>query len=383
MAGKKIEQARKAAQVRPEQPPRRRPVQHRRLRRPRRELQARAPALRLGHPRRRRPVRRQHPRGGKHEHRRRPEDGPGDDPGRVAAELRPLPHRRPADGGRDARAVDRRELPRRPTSAASRVFCFGVGYDVNARLLDRLSGGNSGTSEYVKPDEDIEAHVGAVLLQDDQPGARRTSGSSWRASTSTGPIPATSPTCSKAARSSGPAAIASRARRRSASRGKVGGERRSRSSSPPSWPASYRGPSHDFVERLWASAGVGDLIDQIDLHGQNKELIDELVALSTKYGILTPYTSFLADERVQLHARRGERQSDPRSLSIRSSKVDGQVGCRPKGFQAELTCKPTRRGCAAAGLVAHVRHRSARSALGHGHRRQRRRASWADGPTAV
>ena len=39
----------------------------------------------------------------------------------------------------------------------------------------------------------------------------------------------------------------------------------------------YRGSSHDFVERLWAVRRVGDLIDQIDLHGQNKELVDELV----------------------------------------------------------------------------------------------------------
>ena len=49
---------------------------------------------------------------------------------------------------------------RQANARRSRVFCFGVGYDVNARLLDRLSGGNSGTSEYVKPDEDIESHVG-------------------------------------------------------------------------------------------------------------------------------------------------------------------------------------------------------------------------------
>ena len=61
------------------------------------------------------------------------------------------------------------------------------------------------------------------------------------------------------------------------------------------------GGSYDFVERLWAVRRLGDLIDQIDLHGQNRELVDELVALSTKYGILTPYTSFLADERVTLH----------------------------------------------------------------------------------
>src|SRR2546430_3501858 len=40
-----------------------------------------------------------------------------------------------------------------------RLFSFGVGFDVNARLLDRLSTENSGTSEYVKPNQDIEASV--------------------------------------------------------------------------------------------------------------------------------------------------------------------------------------------------------------------------------
>ena len=103
--------------VGPEQPPRRRPVQHRRLRRPGRELQARAPALRLASPRGGRAVRRQHPRGGQHQHRRRPQGGPGDDPRRLAAQLRPVPDRRPAHGRRDQRAEDRRELPARPTVA--------------------------------------------------------------------------------------------------------------------------------------------------------------------------------------------------------------------------------------------------------------------------
>ncbi len=39
------------------------------------------------------------------------------------------------------------------------MFTFGVGYDVNSRLLDRLSRENFGQSEYVRPDEDIEAQV--------------------------------------------------------------------------------------------------------------------------------------------------------------------------------------------------------------------------------
>jgi len=40
-----------------------------------------------------------------------------------------------------------------------RVFCFGVGYDVNTHLLDQVSGSTKGASEYVKPEEDIEVKV--------------------------------------------------------------------------------------------------------------------------------------------------------------------------------------------------------------------------------
>jgi Ca-activated chloride channel family protein len=46
-------------------------------------------------------------------------------------------------------------------------------------------------------------------------------------------------------------------------------------------------------------------MDQIQLHGENKEIVDELVKLSKDYGIMTPYTSFLADETTQL-SRPGE-----------------------------------------------------------------------------
>ena len=57
---------------------------------------------------------------------------------------------------------------------------------------------------------------------------------------------------------------------------------------------------YSFIERLWAIRRVGFLLDQIQLHGKNKEVIDEIVRLSRDYGIMTPYTSFLADERTDL-----------------------------------------------------------------------------------
>ena len=44
----------------------------------------------------------------------------------------------------------------------ARVFAFGVGYDVNSRLLDKLARANFGLSQYVRPNEDIEASVSAL-----------------------------------------------------------------------------------------------------------------------------------------------------------------------------------------------------------------------------
>jgi Ca-activated chloride channel family protein len=61
--------------------------------------------------------------------------------------------------------------------------------------------------------------------------------------------------------------------------------------------------SNAFIPRLWASRKIGYLIDQIRLHGQNRELVDEIVALSMEYGIITEYTSFLVDQDVAVSQR--------------------------------------------------------------------------------
>jgi Ca-activated chloride channel family protein len=50
---------------------------------------------------------------------------------------------------------------------------------------------------------------------------------------------------------------------------------------------------HEFVEHLWARRKVGFLLDQIRLNGEQKELMDEMLTLAKKYGIATPYTSYL------------------------------------------------------------------------------------------
>ncbi|MBM4077271.1 MAG: VWA domain-containing protein, partial [Planctomycetes bacterium] len=54
------------------------------------------------------------------------------------------------------------QAAKQTNAVRARILSFGVGYDVNSRLLDRLSRDGFGTSEYVRPDEDIEAHVSKV-----------------------------------------------------------------------------------------------------------------------------------------------------------------------------------------------------------------------------
>src|SRR5205814_9556565 len=48
-----------------------------------------------------------------------------------------------------------------------------------------------------------------------------------------------------------------------------------------------------FVEDLWARRKVGYLLDQIRVNGEKKELVEEVVTLAKRYGITTPYTSYL------------------------------------------------------------------------------------------
>jgi Ca-activated chloride channel homolog len=57
-----------------------------------------------------------------------------------------------------------------------------------------------------------------------------------------------------------------------------------------------RAERHDFLPRIWATRRVGWLMEQIRSHGENAELRDEVVELGTRYGIVTPYTSYLALE---------------------------------------------------------------------------------------
>jgi Ca-activated chloride channel family protein len=50
-----------------------------------------------------------------------------------------------------------------------------------------------------------------------------------------------------------------------------------------------------FVPRLWAKAKIDHLLDLIEIYGESEELIDQIIELSLRFQILTPYTALYVD----------------------------------------------------------------------------------------
>jgi len=212
---------------------------------------------------------------------------------------------------------------RERNTRGARIFSFGVGFDVNARLLDRLSAGNGGTSVYVKPDENIETQVARFYEKMSKPVL-----TNLRVEFSGTDVNRTYPRDLPDLFEGGQIVWVGRYLRSGRTTlkitGKVAGESRS-FEFPVELAESGQGSTYDFVERLWAARRVGHLIDQIDLEGRNKELVEELVKLSAKYGLMTPYTSFLADEGVSPRVTSQNVDRARRSLQELEA-VSGQAG---------------------------------------------------------
>jgi Ca-activated chloride channel family protein len=66
----------------------------------------------------------------------------------------------------------------------------------------------------------------------------------------------------------------------------------------------------DFLPRLWATRKIGALLNQVRLQGPDEETVGQIVQLSIRYGIVTPYTSYLVTEPMALGANAQEGIAD-------------------------------------------------------------------------
>ncbi|NNE97526.1 MAG: VWA domain-containing protein [Pyrinomonadaceae bacterium] len=177
-----------------------------------------------------------------------------------------------------------------------RLFPFGVGYDVNTRLLDKLAAENSGLADYIEPKEDLEIKVSSFFTKVNSPvltnlamdfGILKTDLLYPRKMTDI--FKGTQLTLIGRYRNSGDVKNAV-----FKLTGKTGSDTRTFRYANLDFPK--RTVENEFLPRLWATRRVGWLVEQIRTNGANKELKDEIVALGTRYGIVTPYTSYLATD---------------------------------------------------------------------------------------
>jgi len=106
--------------------------------------------------------------------------------------------------------------------------------------------------------------------------------------------------------------------------GKVGDEARKFT-----YDVAFKGSaSNDYLPRLWALRKVAFLLDEIRLHGENKELVEEITLLGKRHGIITPYTSFLVVEEgapVPVEVREEISKAGRRSRDIFAHEKEGRT----------------------------------------------------------
>jgi Ca-activated chloride channel family protein len=177
-----------------------------------------------------------------------------------------------------------------------RLFTFGVGYDVNTTLLDKIAAENSGTADYVEPKEDLEIKVSNFFTKVSYPVLTDIQLDMGGVQTDL-IYPRNMPDLFKGTqitligRYRNPGELKNVSLRLT---GKAGARTRTFTYENLSFPRTE--DDNDFLPRLWATRRVGWLMEQIRTNGEQKELRDEIVDLGTRYGIVTPYTSYLALE---------------------------------------------------------------------------------------
>ncbi|MFH0981422.1 MAG: VIT domain-containing protein [Planctomycetota bacterium] len=182
-----------------------------------------------------------------------------------------------------------------------RMFVFGVGTDVNTKLLDRLAEDNRGARDYVSETEDIEVRVSSFYRKVANPvlsGLQL----SWGELSVHDVFPQQLPDLF----SGGEVVVVGRYSGFGHQAIELVGSRYGRQHRfvyEPEFPSVAT--QHEFVPRLWAVRKIAFLQDQIRLHGENPELRQAIIQLAKEYGIITDYTAYLVLEEGQQVVRGG------------------------------------------------------------------------------
>ena len=190
----------------------------------------------------------------------------------------------------------------------ARIFVFGVGDDVNVQLLDKIAEQNGGTRQYVSPQENLEIAVTSFFTKVNEPVLANLALDMGHIQTKS-LYPRQLPDLFRGSQLTVLGRYETAGDTLLTLIGDLGGEKQEFSDTA-QFPEHQS--DHGFLPQLWAQRKVAYLVDEVRLNGENEELVNEIVRLSKKYGIMTPYTSFLVtEEDPHLRFELGARLSAP------------------------------------------------------------------------
>lgn len=173
-----------------------------------------------------------------------------------------------------------------------RLFDFGIGYDVNTRLLNKLAEEHHGTSQYLEPDENLETALSSFYAKIRNPVL-----SDVMITYEGIDVKDIYPRAVKDIFAGSQLLLLGRYKEGGKATikltGKVDGVEKSFS-----FPVDFapRSADNSYLPRIWAMRRIGHLTEVAQENDNNKEIVDEIVELSKRYGIISAYTSFLSKD---------------------------------------------------------------------------------------
>lgn len=225
------------------------------------------------------------------------------------------------------------------TLKEEKIFVFGVGYDVNTVLLDEMAKRGAGTVEYLEPEENLELALSSFLMKINYPALEKIL-LKFEGVEVYDLHPAKIPALFYGE------SLLIAGRYRESGKGKIilsGIGRSGRVERSATFLFPEESLQFEFVPLIWARKRISFLLSQIRFHGEKKELVDEIIKLGKRFGIVTPYTSFLISEEERLKTLLSVspqilRKAKSGSLAFQISKVmqdlARKIAFREKGFSS-------------------------------------------------
>ena len=209
----------------------------------------------------------------------------------------------------------------------ARIFAFGIGYDVNTFLLDRMSQDHKGTSAYITEGESLELRVSSFFAKVAEPvlvDPKLT----FKGVTVHDVYPPKLPDLF-----AGESLVVTGRYQGDGHHAIVLSGTRAQGEHSYTTEATFakEESGNSALPPVWASRKIGYLLNQIRLHGSNKELVDSVIALGKEYGIVTPYTAGLVvEEGMELGVASNISQRADEFRQFRLASADAPASSRAR-----------------------------------------------------